>query len=184
MIQTSKEQEGGVVAYVLGDSKVEPWNKKIYITDYYIETMGLTSNIAVLLYETSHFHGVPRSGKWAELYEAKGTQDYFYRNVTSTNDVDAVVREMISDFNRWYSNMDEALQFGVQKRDPGLSRLKTALHNADNIAATALSLGREKLRPAKTFDFHSRHPIIQEYLTKKNALIEMRASKQRVINNE
>jgi len=72
------------------------------------------------------------------------------------------VSEATAKFSDFYLKMLDSQYSSSIKRPAGLSRLKTALNNADNIAAVALSLGRENFEQYPVFQLRARHPIVQK----------------------
>ena len=165
-IYDTSEGSERVNAYVYADQKGKHAGN-VFFTNNFLEKAGDIRNIQTLLHETSHFSGLYRSAKWSEVYKSEGSMDYFYTKKIATNDINKFIESAILGFEKWYGEMDsDIIGKGADVRPAGLSRLKTAIHNADNLAVIALSLGREKLHAHEHFSLRLRHGRIKRFLQK------------------
>ncbi|WP_342320782.1 hypothetical protein AAEY27_12085 [Kosakonia sp. BYX6] len=152
----------------------ETSNIAINITNYYIEQMGTPFNLMTLLHEVSHFSDIKRKPKWDKLYRESGTEDYFYASDPMTDDTQEYIQKSIAGLGKFYNKMNDIEYSKSIGRPKGLSRLKTALNNADHIALLALNLGKEKVKEAQYIDFSKRHPIVQRIIKEQQARREAR----------
>ncbi|WP_255212431.1 RHS repeat-associated core domain-containing protein, partial [Cedecea neteri] len=119
-----------------------------FFTSSYFITSGYVENVVTLMHESSHVFGVQRNDAFQEIYTGtfgRHAQDYVYADRPGHMEDSAsdYVKAAITSFQRFHNEIkDETYRNKVtEKSRLKLSRLKTALHNADHLAITALSLG-------------------------------------------
>lgn len=140
-------------------ASVRPFDHNIRFTSLYFKSIGKITNIVTLLHESSHIDGITRNGYFKTLYGNETARDYGYtiKQMLHVNDVSEYIEWALVDTKKFNEKL-RSKQFREQVTEGrGYSRLKTVLHNADHLAITALSLGRDQITPIHSLQQMGRH---------------------------